>query len=119
MNIEQTVMEYLRELPPDKQQEVLDFTQFLNQKMSLPKPDPNLTPEQKSANWLAWIDSHQSSNPPLTDESLEKFVEKSAEQNQQLTPEERTQNWLAFVETLPKQSANLPDEALHRDTMYD
>ena len=32
MNIEQTVMEYLRKLPPDKQQEVLDFTQFLNQK---------------------------------------------------------------------------------------
>ncbi|MBD2384754.1 DUF2281 domain-containing protein [Cylindrospermum sp. FACHB-282] len=36
MTIEQTVLENLRELPPDKQQEVLDFIQFLKQK-SLPK----------------------------------------------------------------------------------
>lgn len=36
MTIEQAVLENLRELPPDKQQEVLDFVQFLKEK-SLPK----------------------------------------------------------------------------------
>jgi hypothetical protein len=36
MTIEQAVLEKLRELPPDKQQEVLDFIQSLKQK-SLPK----------------------------------------------------------------------------------
>ena len=70
MNIEKNVIEYLRKLPPDKQQEVLDFTQFLSQKSTLPKPNPNLTPEQRSANWLAWDDSHKSSTPPLPDEAL-------------------------------------------------
>jgi mRNA-degrading endonuclease RelE of RelBE toxin-antitoxin system len=29
MTLEQTVLKNLRELPPDKQQEVLDFIQFL------------------------------------------------------------------------------------------
>jgi hypothetical protein len=32
MTLEQAVIENLRELPPDKQQEVLDFIQFLKQK---------------------------------------------------------------------------------------
>ena len=36
MTIEQVVLENLRELPPDKQQEVLDLVQFLREK-SLPK----------------------------------------------------------------------------------
>ena len=33
MNIEQAVLEKMRQLPVDKQQEVLDFTEFLYQKM--------------------------------------------------------------------------------------
>lgn len=70
MNIEQTVLEYLRQLPPDKQQEVLEFTQILSQKQILPTPDPTLTPEQRSANWLAWIQSHTSPHPPLPEEAL-------------------------------------------------
>ena len=70
MNIEQTVIEYLRKLPPDKQQEVLDFTQFLNKKRVLPTPDPTLTLEQRSANWLAWVQSHTSHHPPLPEEAL-------------------------------------------------
>jgi hypothetical protein len=37
MNIEQTVLETLRELPTDKQQEVLDFIQFLKYKLSVQK----------------------------------------------------------------------------------
>jgi hypothetical protein len=70
MNIEQAVLENLKQLTLPQQQEVLDFTQFLSQKSTLPKPNPNLTPEQRSANWLAWVDSYKSSNPPLPDEAL-------------------------------------------------
>lgn len=33
MKIEQAVLEKLRQLPVDKQQEVLDFAEFLHQKM--------------------------------------------------------------------------------------
>ncbi|MDB9514705.1 DUF2281 domain-containing protein [Kamptonema animale CS-326] len=36
MNLEQAVLDKLRALPPDKQQEILDFAEFLQQK-SLPK----------------------------------------------------------------------------------
>lgn len=32
MSIEQTILERVRSLPPDKQQEVLDFAEFLVQK---------------------------------------------------------------------------------------
>jgi Protein of unknown function (DUF2281) len=38
MTIEQTVLQTFRELPPDKQQEVLDFMQFLKYKLSDQKP---------------------------------------------------------------------------------
>lgn len=37
MNIEQAVLEKLRQLPVDKQQEVLDFAEFIHQKFT-PKP---------------------------------------------------------------------------------
>jgi hypothetical protein len=37
MNLEQAVLDKLRALPPDKQQEVLDFAEFLQQK-SISKP---------------------------------------------------------------------------------
>lgn len=38
MNFEQAVLEKLRELPPEKQQEVLDFAAFLHQKMISKRP---------------------------------------------------------------------------------
>ena len=38
MNIEQNVLEKLRQLPRDKQQEVLDFTEFLSQKNTVKRP---------------------------------------------------------------------------------
>lgn len=38
MNLEQAVLEKLRELPPEKQQEVLDFAAFLHQKMISKRP---------------------------------------------------------------------------------
>jgi hypothetical protein len=36
-NLEEIILENLRQLPPDKQQEVLDFTEFLRQKTTLKK----------------------------------------------------------------------------------
>jgi hypothetical protein len=42
MTIEQTVIEKLRELPPDKQQEVLDFIQLLKHKSQPKKPRRSL-----------------------------------------------------------------------------
>jgi hypothetical protein len=38
MTIEEQVLEKLRDLPPEKQKEVLDFVNFLNQKNGTKKP---------------------------------------------------------------------------------
>jgi hypothetical protein len=38
MNLEQAVLDKLRELPPNQQQEVLDFAEFLQQKNLLKRP---------------------------------------------------------------------------------
>lgn len=38
MNIEQQVLEKLRELPPEKQKEVLDFVEFVKEKSETRKP---------------------------------------------------------------------------------
>ena len=40
--IEQTVLEKLRALPPDKQQEVLDFVEFLERKNGVKSPRRSL-----------------------------------------------------------------------------
>ncbi len=37
-NLEEAVVESLRDLPVDKQQEVLDFVQFLRQRTVAPRP---------------------------------------------------------------------------------
>jgi hypothetical protein len=38
MNLEQAVLEKLRELPPEKQQEVLNFATFLQQQVTPKRP---------------------------------------------------------------------------------
>ncbi|MEG4068603.1 DUF2281 domain-containing protein [Microcoleus sp. Pol11C2] len=38
MNLEQAVLDKLRALPPERQQEVLDFAEFLQQKTLLKQP---------------------------------------------------------------------------------
>ncbi|MCC3404011.1 MAG: DUF2281 domain-containing protein [Microcoleus sp. PH2017_10_PVI_O_A] len=38
MDLEQAVLDKLRELPPNQQQEVLDFAEFLHQKNILKRP---------------------------------------------------------------------------------
>jgi hypothetical protein len=42
MSIEQSVLEKIRTLPPDKQQEVLDFIEFLQHKRSARQPRRSL-----------------------------------------------------------------------------
>ncbi len=39
MNIEQTILNNLNKLPPNKQQEVLDFVEFLTTKIDSPRPE--------------------------------------------------------------------------------
>ena len=48
MNLEQAVIENLRKLPLEKQQEVLNFSQSLTKTNSLPSPDPQSYPPTKS-----------------------------------------------------------------------
>ena len=42
MSIEQTILEKMRTLPTDKQQEVLDFVEFLQQKSAAKRPRRSL-----------------------------------------------------------------------------
>jgi hypothetical protein len=42
MNTEQAILETVRTLPPDKQQEVLHFAEFLQQKTEVKKPRRSL-----------------------------------------------------------------------------
>jgi hypothetical protein len=70
VNIKQAVLENLKQLSLNQQQEVLDFSEILKQKSSLPTPDKNLSPEEKSANWRKWVQSHTSNNSPLPEEAL-------------------------------------------------
>lgn len=41
-NLEQTLLETVRSLPPEKQQEVLDFAEFLRQKITPKQPRRSL-----------------------------------------------------------------------------
>lgn len=41
-SLEQSILENLRQLPPEKQQEVLDFAEFLQQKTVPKQPRPSL-----------------------------------------------------------------------------
>jgi hypothetical protein len=70
MNIEQSVLENLRQLPLSQQKQVLDFSEFLKQKMTLPQPDPSLTPEEKIAKWNEFIAKLPQNSANLPDEAL-------------------------------------------------
>jgi len=41
-HLEQTLLDHLRQLPPERQQEVLDFAEFLRQKTTAPQPRRSL-----------------------------------------------------------------------------
>ena len=69
MNIEQAILEKIRELPPDKQQEVLDFSEFLSQKLK-PTSSTNLTPQEKVEKWQKVIAKLPQKSANLPDEAL-------------------------------------------------
>ena len=48
INIEQSILENLRELPTEKQQEVLDFAEFLRQKTQPSSPESLINKTQLS-----------------------------------------------------------------------
>ncbi len=69
MNIEQAILEKIRELPPDKQQEVLDFSEFLNQKVKTTS-SKKLTPQEKVEKWQKVIAKLPQKSANLPDEAL-------------------------------------------------
>ena len=68
MNIEQAVIENLRKLPLEKQQEVLNFSQFLTQ-ITSPKIE-EMTSHEKAEDWLKFLESQPKDTPGLPDEAL-------------------------------------------------
>ncbi|CCI29398.1 conserved hypothetical protein [Microcystis aeruginosa PCC 9809] len=72
MNIEKAVLENLRQLPLPQQQEVLDFSEFLKQKVATvtPSPDSHLTPEERVAKWNEFIANLPQTSANLPDEAL-------------------------------------------------
>ena len=75
MNIEQAVLENLRELPADKQQEVLDFTKFLRQNTKSVFPEKKnkitqLTPQEKAERWRKFVENLPKNSANLPDEAL-------------------------------------------------
>jgi hypothetical protein len=70
MNIEEEILEQIRELSREKQQIVLNFSKFLNENKTLPSPNPTLTAEERAEKWLTWVKSHSSDYPPLPEEAL-------------------------------------------------
>jgi hypothetical protein len=84
-NLEEIILENLRQLPPDKQQEVLDFTEFLRQRTApkLPAAKPSLRqiaamPLQERHQALAQSVTEMA-NDFLTDPELTEFAVLDAE----------------------------------------
>lgn len=70
MNIEQAVIENLKQLPLNEQQEVLNFTQFLKQKHIPSIHHSNLNPQQKVEKWLEFVATLPQNSANLSDEAL-------------------------------------------------
>lgn len=68
-NLEQVLLDHLRQLPPEKQQEVLDFAEFLRQKVLSP-PTPPTQPSLQQLASLPLSQRHQ---------LLEPFIAETAE----------------------------------------
>jgi hypothetical protein len=62
MNIERAVIENLRKLPVEKQQEVLDFTQRTQREI--------MTPHEKAEDWRNFLESQPKDTPGLPDEAV-------------------------------------------------
>lgn len=60
MSKEQNIIDKIRMLPPAKQQEVLDFVEFLHHKEQLEHPAKNISPINKDRSQeMKWIREHQ------------------------------------------------------------
>lgn len=72
MSLEEAILKKVRVLPPEKQQEVLDFAEFLHLKTVNPKP-LNLTPQTSLGERLIQIRGRivASGTPLLNREELE------------------------------------------------
>ncbi|MEB3343346.1 hypothetical protein [Okeania sp.] len=68
MNIEQALLKNLRELPPEKQQQILDFSEFIKQK-NLVKPELRM-PKQRAEAWKNWAENHPKNSPGLSNHAL-------------------------------------------------
>ncbi|PSN15053.1 hypothetical protein C7293_08960 [filamentous cyanobacterium CCT1] len=65
-SLEQILLDHLRQLPPDKQQEVLDFAEFLRQKLLSPsKPASGLSLQDLAS--LPLSQRHQALAPFIAD----------------------------------------------------
>lgn len=79
-HLEQALLDHLRQLPTEKQQEVLDFAEFLRQKVS-PPPAPTTKPSLQQLARLPLAQRHQALEPLIaetakdfrTDPSLTEF----------------------------------------------
>jgi hypothetical protein len=65
-NIEQALLNNLRQLPPEKQQEVLDFAEFLRQKI-LSSPAPSTNPSLRQLANLPLSQRHRVLEPFIAD----------------------------------------------------
>lgn len=70
MSIEQALLKNLQELPVEKQQEILDFSEFLRQKMAA-KPEAKM-PKQRAQAWKNWVESQPQNSPGLPDYALKR-----------------------------------------------
>ncbi|MBE9113318.1 DUF2281 domain-containing protein [Nodosilinea sp. LEGE 07298] len=75
-SLEQTLLGHLRQLPPEKQQEVLDFAEFLRQKILLP-PTPATKPSLQELASLPLSQRHRVLAPFIAD-TAEDFKTDSA-----------------------------------------
>ncbi|WP_247219339.1 DUF2281 domain-containing protein [Synechococcus sp. C9] len=65
-SLEQAILTHLRQLPPEKQQEVLDFVEFLRKKVS-PSPPRPIQPSLQQIARLPLSQRHQALAPFIAD----------------------------------------------------
>lgn len=72
MNSEQLLLNKWRNLTADKQQEVLDFVDFIWHKSTPKKHVPlnSLTTAERVKQWIDWAESHDKHSPGLPDQAL-------------------------------------------------
>jgi hypothetical protein len=73
MNSEQMLLDKWRDLTSERQQEVLDFLDFIWQKSvaaRLAQPLESKKTAERVKRWIDWAESHPENSPGLSDEAL-------------------------------------------------